>query len=111
MIELGEAAKYVRNRLGLSQRRAGEVLGISHIHINNVENGKTSPSPAILEKYFDAFGIDLYMVAIVLFSDAERLPKAMRSAAGELKEEWDRQLERTIIELQGKGFHAGHAKT
>ena len=96
MIKLGEAAKYIRSRLGISQREAAHQLRISHIHVNNIENGKASPTAMMLEKYYEAWGIDLYMLAVVKFSSGERLPESLRSSAEELMRDWDEDIEALI---------------
>jgi transcriptional regulator with XRE-family HTH domain len=71
MIKLGSAARNLRERLGLSQRAAAAQLGMSHVHLNNIENEKVSPTANIIEKYYEAWGIDLYMYAVAKYSDPD----------------------------------------
>ena len=39
-ISLGKAAQDLRSRLSLSLRQAAAELGVSYVHLCNVENGK-----------------------------------------------------------------------
>jgi len=100
MIQLGEAARYLRTRLGLSQRVAADELGISFVHLNNIENGKASPSPEMLERFHDAWGIDLYMLAAGMFSDDDRVPKSLRAPLAALTKAWQQEVERIIAVRQ-----------
>ena len=101
MIPLGTAAKYLRDRLGLSQRAAAQELGISYVHLNNIENGKASPSPEMLEKFRDAWGIDLYMLAVGMFSDKATLPAPLRKPLSALTKAWSAEIE-SLIEMRRK---------
>ena len=96
MIKIGEAAKYLRTSIGVSQRHAGEWLGISYVHINKIENGKASPTAEMIERYFTAWGIDLYMLAVVLFADDARIPQSVRMSAEELRAGWQEEIEKQI---------------
>ena len=92
-INLGNAARDLRSRLGLSMRDAASQLGMSYAHLCNIENGKASPSPEIIEKFHDAWGIDLYMFAIVFHSDDRRTPKALRKPVMALESAWKKHIE------------------
>lgn len=100
MIDLGTAARYLRQRLKLSQRKAASRLGISHVHLSNIENGHTSPTASMIEKYFEAWGVDLYMLAVVKFSDGKRFPSSMDKVVLELHNAWDAEIEAAIIDQQ-----------
>jgi transcriptional regulator with XRE-family HTH domain len=93
---LGDAASYLRERFGLSQRAAARELGISHIHLNNIENGKVSPTASMIEKFYDAWGVDLYMLAVAKFSSKERIPARLSKAVGALASAWDREIEAVL---------------
>ena len=77
-ISLGKASHDLRNRLKLSLRGAAAELGISYVHLCNVENGKASLSPDTIERFHDAWGIDLYMYALAFHGDDRGTPKALR---------------------------------
>jgi len=97
-INLGMAARDLRDRLGLNVRDAAVELGISYPHLSNVENGKASPSPKMLEKFHDAWGIDLYMYALVFFSDDRETPKGLKAPLKALTEGWKRHIESILRE-------------
>src|ERR1700677_489429 len=97
-ISLGKAAKSLRGELNLSMRQAALELGISHVHLCNIENEKASPSPEMLEKFHDAWGIDLYMYALAFFPDDRKRPKGVESPMNALKAVWKRHIEKLILE-------------
>ena len=96
MIYLGQAAKFIRTRLGLSQRAAATELHISFVQINNIENAKSKPSAATLEKYRETWGIDLYMVAVTMFSDDSDVPAPLERPLRDLEAAWHKQIEIVI---------------
>lgn len=49
----------LRQRLGLSQKAFGERIGRSGAYLNRVENGKVNPSPELLERIRDTFGVSI----------------------------------------------------
>ncbi len=98
MIHLGEAARHLRERLGYSQREAGKALGISYPHLNAIENGKASPTAGMIERYYTAWGVDLYMMAVVMFGDGSRVNWIMKETIDELRVDWEAQIEQRISE-------------
>jgi transcriptional regulator with XRE-family HTH domain len=94
MINLGRTAKHVRETFGLSQRDVAAKLGISSVHLCNVENGRSAPSPELVQRYFDMFGVDLYVLAFCLDGPSDRLSDGVRKAASRLGEIWKRELEK-----------------
>ena len=74
---------------------------MSHVHLNNIENEKVSPTANIIEKYYEAWGIDLYMYAVAKYSDPDRVPRSLRSAVESLVETWSTEIDEAI----------GHRKT
>src|SRR5437763_1670244 len=92
MIHLGKTARYLRERKGLSQRAAAEALGISQVHLSNIENNKAVPSPNLLERYRQLWGVDLYVLAWCLHGDASQLPEAVRGPMLELAKAWKKEL-------------------
>ncbi len=92
MIHLGKTAKYLRERKGLSQKATADALGISQVHLSNIENNKSVPSPALLDRYRSLWGVDLYVLAWCLHGDVSQLPAAVRKPMLELGDAWRRQL-------------------
>ncbi len=97
-INLGIAAKELRNRLKLSLRDAAVELGISYVHLCNVENGKASLSPETIERFHEAWGIDLYMYALAFHGDDRDTPMALRAPVKALAEGWKKHIETLLRE-------------
>lgn len=105
-VSLGKAAQELRTRLGLSLRQAAVELGMSHVHLCNLENGKASPSPEMIERFHAAWGIDLYMYALVFFADDRETPKELRGPVKALEAGWKRHIERLVRERSTEGTSA-----
>ena len=92
MIMLGKTARSLREAHGITQRHAAQLLNISAVHLSNVENNKSVPSPTLLERYRRLWGIDLYVLAWCLHGDVSKLPAGIRKPASELAAAWSNQL-------------------
>jgi len=92
MIHLGKTARYLRERKKLSQKATADALGITQVHLSNIENNKALPSPNLLERYRQLWGVDLYVFAWCLYGDASQLPEAVRGPMQELAKAWKREL-------------------
>lgn len=95
-INIGSAAREIRNRLGLSLRDAASQLEMSYTFLSNVENGKASPSPETIERFYKAWGIDLYMYALVFHSDNRATPKSLEAPLRALLESWEEHVEEVL---------------
>jgi len=93
MIKLGSTIRYVRETKGLTQRAAADVLGITDVHLCNLENDKARPSPQLLEEMRRAWDVDLYVLCWCLHGDTNRLPKAVRAPMEQLATAWRTELE------------------
>jgi transcriptional regulator with XRE-family HTH domain len=91
-IKLGNAARELRESLGLSQRDAAERLGVTPVHLCNVEKNKTAPSQALVDRYRELWGVDLYVFAWCRHGDISKLPKGMQAAARALSKGWEQQI-------------------
>jgi transcriptional regulator with XRE-family HTH domain len=89
---LGKTAKHLRETQGLNQRQAAEKLDVSVVHLCNIENDKALPSAALIERYRELWGVDLYVLAWCLHGDVKNLPAAIRKPAEELAKAWGKQL-------------------
>ena len=92
MIHIGKTAKYVRERKGLTLRGAAAALGISHVHLSNIENNEATTSLPQLDKFREVYGVDLVVLAWCLFGDIEKLPVAVRGPMKALGEAWKKEL-------------------
>ena len=96
MIHLGEAARQLRERMGYSLKEAGKSLGISFVQIHKIETGKASPTARTIERYYSAWGVDLYMMAVVMFGDGSRVNWIMKETVDELRADWEQQIGEVI---------------
>src|SRR5437879_4690236 len=92
MIHLGKTAKYLREQKGLTQRQAAEALGVTQVHLSNIENNRALPSSKLLDRYRELWAVDLYVLAWCLHGDLRRLPKAVREPMRQLADAWQREL-------------------
>ena len=92
MIMLGKTARHLRETHGLTQREVAERLGVTVVHLCNIENNKSAPSPALVDRYRELWGVDLYILAWCMHGDVTSLPPAIRKPAEELAKAWKKQL-------------------
>ncbi|MCG8585864.1 MAG: helix-turn-helix domain-containing protein [Pirellulales bacterium] len=92
-IKLGDAARELRETLGITQRDAAAALDITDVHLCNVEKNRSVPSPALMDKYREKWGIDLYVFAWCRHGKTSDLPKPMQKAASTLLKGWNARLE------------------
>ena len=92
MIHVGQTARYLRERKGLSQKVAAEALGISSVHLCNIENNKSIPSTGLLQRYQTLWGVDLYILAWCLHGNIGDLPENIRRPMAELAKAWRKEL-------------------
>lgn len=95
-IQLGDVAREVRESLGIKQREAAKALGISDVHLCNIEKNRAQPSPALLDKYREEWGVDLYVYAWCQRGDVGKLPPRMQSAAKMLMKGWQKQIQSAV---------------
>ncbi|MFO7906783.1 MAG: helix-turn-helix domain-containing protein [Planctomycetota bacterium] len=98
MVQIGQTAKRLRESLRWTQRETATALGVSCVHLCNVENGKTQPSQALLDRYRELWGIDLYVLAWCEQGNGDELPPAVRSAASKLAKAWKQRIDALIQE-------------
>ncbi len=101
VINLCDAARELRSRIGLSVRKAADELGMSYVHLSNIENQKVSPSPEVIDRFRQAWGIDLYMFAVCKFSDLEEYPERVARPLERLRAAWEREID-DLIECRSK---------
>ncbi len=97
MIELGATIKHLREAKGLTQRAAAEVLGISDVHMCNLEHNKARPSADLLATIHRAWQVDVYVLSWCLHGDPAKLPKAVRKPMSQLARAWKSELRKKSI--------------
>jgi len=90
---LGETARKLRESLNLTQKAAAELLGVTDVHLCNVENNRTAPSQKLIDKYRELWDVDLYVMAWCLHGDVTKLPDGIRKAAKGLGRVWQQHLD------------------
>lgn len=93
MVKLGKTLKYTRTCLKLSQREMAERLGISNVHLCNIENNEVSTSLDLVNKFHEAYGVNLYVFAWLLHGDTGKLPESVRASANKLANFFKKELE------------------
>ncbi|MCR9117558.1 MAG: helix-turn-helix transcriptional regulator [bacterium] len=101
-MNIGATAKRLRERLGITQVDCAKILGISNVHLCNVEKNKTQPSQALIEKYVETWGVDLYVLSWCEFGNSDELPVHVRKAAEMLSVAWERRIDALIAEHAGR---------
>ena len=97
MIRLGNTIKYLRETRGLTQRAAAAVLGVSDVHLCNIERDKARPSEDLLNRMRAEWDVDVYVLSWCLHGDVRRLPKAVRKPMVQLGRAWRSELEKKRI--------------
>jgi transcriptional regulator with XRE-family HTH domain len=92
-MNLGDTARNLRESFGLTQRAAAERLGISSVHLCNIEKDKSRPSPELMAKYREVFGIDLYVYSWCSQPNLSKVPPGMREATQRLADLWQTMIE------------------
>jgi transcriptional regulator with XRE-family HTH domain len=106
MTPLARTTRFVREQRQITQRAAAEALGVSFVHLSNVERGKTAPSAALIERYREVFRVDLHVLCWCLFEDEDRIPEGIRGLRNRLARAWRRELAAT----PGAGGHPIRAR-
>jgi len=103
MTHVGNTAREIRDSLGLTQHEMAEALGITNVHVSNIENDKSFPSQQLIDRYREKFGIDLYVLAWCRHGDVEKLPPSIRKPASELAEAFQRRFEGLVARHRKMG--------
>lgn len=92
MTYVGRAIRQIRESRGLTQRAAAEALGISSVHLCNVENEKSTPSDELVDRIRDIWRVDPYVLAWCLYGAVEKLPKRLQEPTRRLASAWREEL-------------------
>jgi len=93
MIAIGATIRDFRHRLGLTQQETADALDISVVHLSQIENGRSLPSPALQARFRELWGVDIYVMTWAERGDLSKLPPRLREAAAALKVAWQEQIE------------------
>lgn len=82
MSQCGVIARRVRKNKGFSQKDMAERLGVTAVHLCNVERGKAVPSWELVDRFEVVTGVDLYVASWCMFGSIETtLPEPLRKPA------------------------------
>ena len=95
MTAIGTTVRYVREKLGMTQKAAAVALGVSAVHLSNVERGVTPPSALLISRFAEVYGIDVYVLNYCT-GEGDDLPEGVKQARRKLAEALRRQLGDTV---------------
>lgn len=102
MINVGKVARELRESLQLTQQEMVRELGITNVQLSLIENSKSFPSRALIDRFREKFEVDIYILAWCRDEDAaDRIPRSLRGPAAELARAWDERF-KTIVERYRK---------
>jgi transcriptional regulator with XRE-family HTH domain len=81
----------------MTQRSAAEALGVSYVHLSNVERGKTQPSTSLVERFRQVFGVDIHVLAWCLYEDENSVPELLRVHHRQLADAWRQVLAQSSV--------------
>ena len=97
MTAIGTTVRYVREKLGMTQKAAAEALGVSSVHLSNVERGVAPPSALLISRFAEVFGVDCYVLNYFTGEgDDDDSPERVKQARRKLAEALRRQLGDTV---------------
>lgn len=91
-LHIGKIAREIREGLHLTQHEMASAIGVTNVHISNIENDKSFPSQQIIDRYREQSGVDIYVLAWCLHGDIEKLPQEIQGAARRLARALQGQL-------------------
>ena len=106
---LGEKISALRAEQRIGLRELGRAVGVTAMHISNLEKGKSMPSPELVQKLAEALNADLDQmlhranqvdpaVVNVIQSNPYRVPSFLRSAKDLTAEQWE-ALQKQVDEM------------
>jgi len=92
MTTLGSTARSVRESLGMTQKAAAEALGVSAVHLSNVERGVTPPSASLISRFTEVYRVDVYVLCYCTCEENDGVSEGVKQARRKLAEALRRQL-------------------
>jgi transcriptional regulator with XRE-family HTH domain len=102
MINVGKVARELRESLHLTQQEMARELEITNVQLSLIENSKSFPSRALIDRFRNKFEVDLYILAWCRDADNEtKIPASLRKPAAELAKAWEERFS-TIVKRYRK---------
>lgn len=80
----------------MTQKAAAEALGVSSVHLSNVERGVTPPSASLISRFTEVYGVDVYVLSYCTDAEDDDVPEGVKQARRKLAEALRRQLGTTV---------------
>lgn len=94
--QIGETVQRARKAVKYTQKELADHLGITTVHLSNIENGKAFPSPSLLVGLREFFGVDIYILAWCRYGNHEQLPESSRTVLGKLERVWMKRIKEEV---------------
>jgi transcriptional regulator with XRE-family HTH domain len=91
-LRLGRTVSAIRERLGLSREAMADRLRVSHATMDEIEANAVPTPEAVVDRFREAYDLDLYSAAWSLFGDNSRLPARLQGPASALQAGMDQRL-------------------
>jgi transcriptional regulator with XRE-family HTH domain len=93
MIHVGKTVREFRETLRLTQQEMASVLGVTNVHLSNIENNKSFPSQDLIDRFRDKYEVDLYILTWCRDAESgEKIHAALRKPASLLAKAWEERL-------------------
>jgi transcriptional regulator with XRE-family HTH domain len=97
MIHVGKTVREFRESLRLTQYEMASELGITNVHLSNIENDKSFPSQDLIERFRARFEVDLYILAWCRSEESgKNLHPTLRKPASLLAKAWEDRLQDVV---------------
>ena len=112
MSDFAEYLKQLRTEKRIGVRELGRAVGVTGMHISNMEKGKSMPSPELIVKLADALDTDVDEMSYradhvapeivnVIQKQPKAVPNFLRSAKDLTPEQWE-ALQKQVEAMTGK---------
>ena len=102
MIHVGKTVREFRETLRLTQHEMASELGVTNVHLSNIENDKSFPSQDLIDRFRYKYEVDLYILAWCRNAESgENIHPALRKPASLLAKAWEDRL-RDIVKRHRK---------
>jgi len=64
-VDIGKRLRELREAKGMSQSAIQDRAGLSHAHVSRIENGHSTPTLRVLERWAEALDVELYQLFFV----------------------------------------------
>jgi transcriptional regulator with XRE-family HTH domain len=95
---LAKATRSLRERFGFEQIELADRLGITNVHLCNLEAGRSTYSVHVVRRLSDIYGIDVYLYTAVTFVPLNWYALPLRENIRTMRMLMDRELAKALGE-------------